>query len=117
MEFITNDRWQGSFLVTELGHYLYTVIAWVDRFKSWRKDLQKRVDAGQEDININLLVGANLIIKVSGHASKADGQTMKEWVNTLEPAQVSQSGKVKLALSDEVARVMEKHSDSLRTLS
>ncbi len=34
---------------------------WVDRFKSWRKDLQKRVEAGQEDINMNLLVGANLI--------------------------------------------------------
>ena len=38
MEFITNDRWKGSFLVTELGHYLYTVTAWVDRFKSWHKD-------------------------------------------------------------------------------
>ena len=80
MEFITNDRWKGSFLVTELGHYLYTVTAWVDRFKSWRKDFQKRVEAGQEDVNINLPVGANLIVKTSGQASKADSQTMQEWV-------------------------------------
>jgi starch synthase (maltosyl-transferring) len=111
MEFITNDRWKGSFLVTELGHYRYTVTAWVDRFKSWRKDFQKRVDAGQEDININLLVGANLIAEASGQASKADSQTMQEWMKTLKSPQVSQSEKVELALSEEVARVMQKYSD------
>jgi len=111
MEFITNDRWKGSFLVTELGHYLYTVTAWVDRFKSWRKDFQKRVEAGQEDININLLVGANLIAEASGQASKADSQTLQEWMKTLKSPPASQSEKVKLVLSEEVARVMQKYSD------
>jgi len=111
MEFITNDRWQSSFLVTELGHYLYTVTAWIDRFKSWRKDFQKRVEAGQEDININLLVGVNLIAEASRRASKANSQTMQEWVKTLESSQVSQSEKLELALSEKVARVMRKYSD------
>ncbi|MFC1870336.1 alpha-1,4-glucan--maltose-1-phosphate maltosyltransferase [Chloroflexota bacterium] len=111
MELITNDRWQGSFLVTELGRYLYTVTAWVDRFKSWRKDFKKRVEAGQEDININLLVGVNLIAEASGQVSKADIQTMQEWVKTLASSQVSQSEKVELVLSEEVARVMQKYSD------
>lgn len=32
-------------MVTELEHYRYTVTASVDRFKSWRKDLMKRVEA------------------------------------------------------------------------
>ena len=89
MEFLMNDRWRGSFVVTELGRYLYTIMAWVDRFKSWRQDFQKRVEAGHEDININLLVGANLIAEASARASKADAETMREWVKTLQSSQVS----------------------------
>jgi starch synthase (maltosyl-transferring) len=35
MEPLVNDRWRGEFQVHELGCYLYTVSAWVDRFKTW----------------------------------------------------------------------------------
>src|SRR4051794_414252 len=43
-----NDRWAGRFLVTQPGHYLYTVQAWIDRFATWRRDLTKRVEAAQD---------------------------------------------------------------------
>ena len=43
MEPLVNDRWRGSFTVQELGRYRYTVCAWVDHFKSWSRDLAKRV--------------------------------------------------------------------------
>ena len=33
MAFLTNDRWQASFRVAELGRYLYTVTGWVDHFR------------------------------------------------------------------------------------
>ena len=39
MELLENDRWRGSFTVTELGRYGFTVRAWVDRFATWRRDL------------------------------------------------------------------------------
>jgi len=55
-----NDKWKASFKVLELGRYVYTVCAWLDRFKSWQKDLAKRVEAGQ-DVAMDLLVGADLI--------------------------------------------------------
>src|SRR5438093_822878 len=45
MSFVENDRWRGRFTVTELGAYRYTVRAWVDRFGSWRRDFEKKVDA------------------------------------------------------------------------
>ena len=38
--------WRGEFAVTKLGNY-YTIEAWVDHFKSWRKELRKKVAAGQ----------------------------------------------------------------------
>jgi starch synthase (maltosyl-transferring) len=67
MEPLVNDRWQGSFKVQELGRYLYTVSAWVDRFKTWSQALAKRVEA-QQDVTIDLIVGAELIAAAGKHA-------------------------------------------------
>src|SRR5512136_3269993 len=41
MEPLVNDRWQGSFMVQELGRYFYTVRAWIDHFKTWSRALVK----------------------------------------------------------------------------
>src|SRR5919198_5486949 len=35
LRFLVNDRWRGEFVVTKIGHYSYTLQAWVDRFISW----------------------------------------------------------------------------------
>jgi len=55
MEFLVNDRWRGSFIVTKLGRYRYTLIAWVDRFKSWRQNLTKKFEA-EQDVTIDILL-------------------------------------------------------------
>ena len=51
-----NDRWQGTFEITEFTPYLYTVQAWVDPYKTWIRDLIKKADAGQ-DIGLDILAG------------------------------------------------------------
>lgn len=60
MEPLVNDRWRGSFGVDQLGRWRYTLVAWVDAFKTWRRDLVKKVEAGQ-DVSVDLLTGAELI--------------------------------------------------------
>src|SRR4051812_46904301 len=40
-----NDTWRASFVATALGRHLYTVIAWVDEFASWRHGLDRKVKA------------------------------------------------------------------------
>ena len=45
---IGNDRWRASFEVTVPGRYRYTIDAWVDHYRTWRHDLRRRVDAGQD---------------------------------------------------------------------
>lgn len=63
-----NDRWQAAFQVDALGRHQYTVIAWVDRFLTWRHDLSRRTDA--EDILVALKIGAELL---DAAADQADG--------------------------------------------
>ena len=45
MAALVNDRWRGMFVAAEVGRYVYTLVAWVDRFKSWRRDLEKKAEA------------------------------------------------------------------------
>jgi len=54
------DRWTASFKIEEIGKYFYTIWAWVDHFKTWARDLEKRIEAGQ-DIAVDLLIGAELV--------------------------------------------------------
>ncbi len=68
-----NDRWRGEFVVSNIGRYEYTVEGWIDRFTTWRRDLQKRIDAGQ-DVDMALLIGAQLLEDAAVRATAVDAE-------------------------------------------
>jgi starch synthase (maltosyl-transferring) len=72
-----NDRWSGEFTVETLGQYVFTIEAWVDAFKTWQRDLAKRVQAGQ-DTALDYLIGAELIVEAAARASGADSTWLAE---------------------------------------
>jgi starch synthase (maltosyl-transferring) len=82
MKALVNDRWQGSFRVTAVGRYWYTVQGWVDRFRTWQRDLRKKAAAGQ-DVSTDLLIGSELINGAAGRANGADAATLKGWADLL----------------------------------
>jgi starch synthase (maltosyl-transferring) len=110
MEPLVNDRWRGSFVVAELGRYRYTILAWVDQFKSWQQDLAKKFQASQE-ILIELVIGAQLIAEASQRAPKRESQKMGKWASTLQSKQIAEQAKVQLALSEELSEFMDKYPD------
>jgi len=110
MEALVNDCWRGSFRLTELGRYHYCVMAWVDSFKSWRGNLERKIRAGQEG-SIDILVGAETILEAVQRASDSDMQTLKDWASTLQSSQVSDTAKIELSLSEKVGQLMDKYPD------
>jgi starch synthase (maltosyl-transferring) len=110
MESLVNDRWRGSFVVTELGRYCYTVLAWLDLFKSWRRGLAKKFHAGQE-VSIEFLIGAQLITEARQRASEPEGKKMGEWASALQSSQLTEEEKLQLALSEEVLELIDKYPD------
>jgi len=60
MEFRHNDHWAAPFRVEKLGRYQYAVRGWADPFRTWRRDLVKRRDAGQ-DLTIDLQIGSEIL--------------------------------------------------------
>jgi starch synthase (maltosyl-transferring) len=108
MRFLVNDRWRGEFQVLELGRYEYTVIAWVDAFKSWRHDLGRWVQA--EDIALSLRVGAELAEKASQRASGEDAQWLAKRARELAGPHDLEYRR-QLGLDEEFARSMERNAD------
>jgi starch synthase (maltosyl-transferring) len=61
MEHLGNDHWLGGVTVDALGRWQYSIVAWVDRFASWRHEIDRKVEAGQGDLSSELAEGAALI--------------------------------------------------------
>ena len=55
-----NDRFEAEFTPDAIGRWQYSVVAWIDRWGSWRRELERKVDAGQSDFASELLEGAML---------------------------------------------------------
>jgi starch synthase (maltosyl-transferring) len=74
---LANDRWTAVFPVERLGRYIYRVCGWVDRFATWRRDLEKRIAADQ-DIDIDLLIGAELLERAAAAATSGRAREQLE---------------------------------------
>jgi starch synthase (maltosyl-transferring) len=81
----SNDRWVGSFRPREIGRYRYTIEAWTDHFSTWRRDLLKRVAAGQI-VDLELEEGARLLERHLGLVPKRARATVKQAIAALRAA-------------------------------
>jgi starch synthase (maltosyl-transferring) len=104
-----NDSWVGEFVVEVMESYLYTVLGWVDRFKTWQHDLQKKLEAGQ-DLALDLLVGAELV--EAAFARAGDGAPrLQSWVTLLRSDQEAAAERAQKALNGDLLALMRRYPD------
>ena len=77
-----NDEWTGAFIPDRVGRYQFSIEAWTDHFATWRRDLQKKVDAGQV-VDLELEEGALLVEGRLAAAGARDSKLMTEAVAKL----------------------------------
>ena len=113
MEELGNDRWRASFQVDALGRHAYTVAAWTDAWSTWRRDLRKRIDAGQ-DVSVDLLIGAGLVEGAVRRANDggdlSDAAALGRWAAELRERDADGS-RAAHALDDGLDRLMATHPD------
>ena len=107
MEPLVNDRWRGSFEVSENGIYVYTVKGWVDRFQSWRGGFAKKLEAGQ-DVSVELLSGAELVEETAKRAPASEKKQLQNFASMLRSKEPEAS---RAALLPELAALMTEYSD------
>lgn len=107
MQPLGNDRWRAAFPVSALGRYRYSVRAWVDRFKTWSRDLAKRVEAGQ-DVRVDLRIGAALVEEARRRAAGEDARRLEAAAQALRAG--GEAG-VRAGLSSELAGLIWLHGE------
>jgi starch synthase (maltosyl-transferring) len=100
MDALGNDHWRAEFPVEVLGQYIYTIAGWVDPFQTWYKDFLKRIAANQ-DVTVDLQIGAKLLKSASERATGADAQKLQHAARDLQPE----------AVDDRLASLASRHSD------
>ncbi|HSY47593.1 MAG TPA: alpha-1,4-glucan--maltose-1-phosphate maltosyltransferase [Thermoanaerobaculia bacterium] len=86
MTALVNDRWRAELPVDRLGFYYFTFEAWVDHFRTWHRDLRKRVDAGAagDDLDVQLRIGLEMIRAAAGRAIDRDRTRLDHYVAGLD---------------------------------
>ena len=107
---LVNDRWRGTFIAGEIGRYVYSLIAWVDHFQSWRRDLRKKADAGALT-DVDLLTGAPLLEEASKRATGAAAKKLAEAAKHLRGKHPDLAERLAKALHDELAALVDKYPD------
>jgi starch synthase (maltosyl-transferring) len=111
MRLVNNDRWQASFRVPMLGRYAYTIVAWVDAFRTWSADLQKRAQAGQ-DIGVDVLIGAEIVRSAAGRARGGEAKKLGEAATKLkESAKANREAALEIALDAEFTSLVNGNRD------
>ncbi len=109
MSFLVNDLWRASFTADELGHYEFTVVAWIDRFETWRNQLEKKAVAGQ-DVSVELMEGAGLVQSAADRAGGEDADRLKETADFLT-SEAPLPERTRKALGRDLLRLMAASPD------
>ncbi len=107
MTFRGNDRWTGRFLIEAREPYLYTIQAWLDEFSSWRIDLHKKWQAGQ-DVDADLLAGVSILQEAGKKCNEDDDVLLKRVIRMLtKPTDVQAT--MEEIMGDPLAEVMSRY--------
>jgi len=99
------DRWVGSFKADQIGLWQYDIEAWPDRFGTWRSDLGKRLNAGQ-DVRPELLEGASILSRMADKLSGAAKILIADAAKRLADASLSLDERLKIAFAEDVAELV-----------
>jgi starch synthase (maltosyl-transferring) len=99
------DRWWGELPASALGRHGFQIEAWVDTVGSWRNELERKLAAGQEDLESELAEGAALLERAARRLRGANRRLVEEAAAALRgegaPAERAQA-----ALSQDLAAAL-----------
>jgi starch synthase (maltosyl-transferring) len=106
------DDWIAHFEVDAVGWHEYKVVAWIDRFLTWRRDLKIKAAAGQ-DVSVELLEGSFLIRDSAARANDTDSAWLLEQAYALNDS-TPPAERLGVAFGDDLAAVMATYADRSR---
>jgi starch synthase (maltosyl-transferring) len=109
-----SDEWAAAFTVDRIGWHEYSVLAWIDPFETWRRDLRIKADADQ-DLSLELLEGSMLVRDAAARAEQigstaADSDWLLMQADALCDAAPTDA-RVAIGLDEQLAALMFTYAD------
>ena len=102
---VGNDRWEGTFALDAVGAHELVVEAWVDRFATWRHDVQVKAGDGQ-DLTTELDEGMALFQQLLPHVPELRRPIVAEASAALARESCSVDVRLNAGLDDAVAAAL-----------
>ncbi len=90
LNFFDNDRWVARFRLDRVGLWRYTIEAWTDRFASWREEVEKKLEAGQ-DVALELDEGRAIVEAALVDAAPTDAAAIRQALHGLDADSAAQA--------------------------
>ena len=103
------DLWQASFPLEQVGRYSYTIEAWHDVFESWRAEIGKKREAGQ-DVHLELIEGRDIVAGVETRAKGPDLARLRQIVAAFDATE-DVARRNALLLDDELRTIIGRWPD------
>ena len=109
MKLLGNDLWTAAFRATETSDYLYTVRAWIDRFRTWLDKVKKKHGAGQ-NVFVEMQEGAVIVEEAAERAEGENRERLLARARFLKGEERTLD-KIQLATEPEMIRLMDAYPD------
>jgi starch synthase (maltosyl-transferring) len=102
-------RWAADIEVDRLGRWEYTIRAWTDTFGTWRDELERKLLAGQHDLQGELSEGQVLLERAHANAKPRSAQRrlIAHALDTLKDTEMPESAKHDAVLGPELFATVE----------
>src|SRR5436190_18377374 len=115
------DEWRSSFDVDVIGWHEYQIVAWVDRFLTWRGELRAKAGAARDvgvELGVELLEGSLIVREAAARAEQLgsggpDAHRLLEYADRLSDS-TSSDDRVTAAGDGEPAFLMSTYTDRSR---
>ncbi|MFP4489037.1 MAG: alpha-1,4-glucan--maltose-1-phosphate maltosyltransferase [Bacteroidales bacterium] len=111
MHYDINDRWYGRFKLGRTGTWHFSIQAWADQFRTWHRDIKKKIDASS-DYEVDILTGAEIIRSVLEEYPGMDPEDrafLNEAVNNFSSGSGQAKDKISLILDGSLYDIMVKY--------
>ena len=105
------DIYNAAIVPDAVGYWTFRIEAWSDPYATWRSAVEKKIDAGQgaEDLANDLEIGARVLTEAAESVDGDDRQLLLDAVDSLRSRRRRIENRVGMALSDEVAELLDAH--------
>ena len=105
MRLLGNDRWEGCFPIERNTRYVFTLEAWRDTYLSWRDEIEKKRNAGQ-DVRLETIEGVALAERCDKRRCD-DGKALTKLLAKLKKEDAGSSAQLDLLLAPENAELLK----------